>query len=314
MKISKKIFDTFKQALKLKTKERIGIIFDFNYSSLVQQLSRIFFDNQIECILKKIEPLEKPGQLLGKEIDDWMKDFSALIFLTKNSPTHSKETQEAAKLGKKIITMPGILLESFSKGAMTVSLNETQELTKILIEKIEKFREFLVITNDNVIKIIRGSRAIYGIEGDALQYPMNLPDGEAFFAPLEGKSFGQFNADFFGPFGEDLRFTIKNGKLDKIEGFVNKGFLRIIKRNSLARNVAEFGIGTNRKALKVNNILEAEKILGSVHIGFGTNVSLGGNIETDFHMDAIILKPTVYGLDDQGKKHPIIRKGLPLFI
>jgi leucyl aminopeptidase (aminopeptidase T) len=58
-----------------------------------------------------------------------------------------------------------------------------------------------------------------------------------------------------------------------------------------ARNIGEFGIGLNPKARIVGNVLEDEKVLGTVHF------ALGSNYDQDalalIHSDGIIKNPTV---------------------
>ena len=58
------------------------------------------------------------------------------------------------------------------------------------------------------------------------------------------------------------------------------------------RNIAEFGIGTNYKAHISGSILEDEKIIGTVHIALGDNLSMGGNVNVPSHLDGIIKNPT----------------------
>ena len=41
-------------------------------------------------------------------------------------------------------------------------------------------------------------------------------------------------------------------------------------------------------------MLEAEKILGTIHIAIGDNSHFGGRVEADLHEDFIIPEPTVY--------------------
>jgi leucyl aminopeptidase (aminopeptidase T) len=58
--------------------------------------------------------------------------------------------------------------------------------------------------------------------------------------------------------------------------------------------VAEFGIGTNDKAILTGNILEDEKVMGTIHIAFGDNKSMGGSVRVASHLDGLINHPTVW--------------------
>jgi leucyl aminopeptidase (aminopeptidase T) len=64
------------------------------------------------------------------------------------------------------------------------------------------------------------------------------------------------------------------------------------------RNLAELGIGTNPSARRPDNILEAEKIEGTVHIAIGDNIHMGGQAESDLHTDFVQPQPDLY-LDGQ---------------
>jgi leucyl aminopeptidase (aminopeptidase T) len=65
-----------------------------------------------------------------------------------------------------------------------------------------------------------------------------------------------------------------------------------------ARNVAEFGIGTNDRAMLTGVILEDEKVMGTIHIAFGDNKSMGGTVRVASHLDGLITRPTVW-FDDR---------------
>ena len=58
-------------------------------------------------------------------------------------------------------------------------------------------------------------------------------------------------------------------------------------------NLAELGIGTNEKATLTGNILEDEKILGTVHVAFGASAGIGGTVSVPVHLDCLILEPTL---------------------
>lgn len=96
--------------------------------------------------------------------------------------------------------------------------------------------------------------------------------------------------------------------------WVSKKFLEIIEVNLKARNVAEISIETNNKALVVNNVLESEKIFRSLYNAFGANFGFGGKVNAGFHTDAIILKPTLIGINKSGSETIIIENGKHLLI
>lgn len=61
-----------------------------------------------------------------------------------------------------------------------------------------------------------------------------------------------------------------------------------------ARNIAEFGIGTNDSARLSGVLLEDEKVMGTIHIALGNNVSMGGSVNVPIHLDGVVKKPTVW--------------------
>ena len=71
---------------------------------------------------------------------------------------------------------------------------------------------------------------------------------------------------------------IKEGLAGEVKG--DREYVRQLheqfERDPRTRNIAEVGIGTNDKARRFENILEAEKILGTVHVALGDNSTIGG--------------------------------------
>ena len=71
-----------------------------------------------------------------------------------------------------------------------------------------------------------------------------------------------------------------------------------------ATTVAELGIGSNEKAELTGNVLEDEKILGTVHVAFGASAAIGGTVQVPVHLDCVVMKPDV-ALDGA----PVVRAG-----
>jgi leucyl aminopeptidase (aminopeptidase T) len=140
----------------------------------------------------------------------------------------------------------------------------------------------------------RKSVADFGIYHDKGDYG-NLPAGEAFIAPLEGESNGTLVVDGaiagIGKLEEDVYIAVEDGLAKTIENCPQ--LVKILDvHGAEARNIAELGIGTNEKATITGNILEDEKVMGTVHVALGNNASFGGTVNVSVHLDCIVLDPT----------------------
>jgi aminopeptidase len=128
----------------------------------------------------------------------------------------------------------------------------------------------------------------------------NLPTGEAYLAPLEGESNGVVVVDGsmagIGMVGQPLRIRVERGYATEITGGpeAQKLIALLEPHGQDARTVAEFGIGTNDKAILTGVILEDEKVMGTIHVAFGDNKSMGGTVRVASHLDGLIRNPTVW--------------------
>jgi leucyl aminopeptidase (aminopeptidase T) len=127
----------------------------------------------------------------------------------------------------------------------------------------------------------------------------NLPAGEGYLAPIEGSAEGVMVIDGscagVGVVSEPIRIEVAGGFATKIEG--GRGAQELLalisKFGQEARNIAELGIGTNHAAMLTGSILEDEKVMGTVHIALGDNISMGGKVSVPSHLDLIIKDPTL---------------------
>ena len=169
------------------------------------------------------------------------------------------------------------------------------------------------ITSPNGTEITMGLKGRNGIADTGILRSKgsfgNLPAGEAFIAPVEGSTEGKLVIEW-GP-TESVKppvvLEIKNGKVFLVQGISKfaAGLREKLEENPFNRNIAELGIGTNYRASRVDNILEAEKIAGTIHIALGDNMSFGGKIRTNFHQDFVVFGPTMI-LEYEDKKLEVI--------
>ncbi len=119
--------------------------------------------------------------------------------------------------------------------------------------------------------------------------------------PAEGGTNGVFVVDGsmagIGDLGGKKPITIRveNGYAVEITGGEEADLLKskLEPLGKPAFNVAELGVGTNDAARIIGNILEDEKVMGTIHIALGNNMSMGGTVDVPIHLDGIVKDPTV---------------------
>src|ERR1043166_694807 len=95
---------------------------------------------------------------------------------------------------------------------------------------------------------------------------------------------------------EPITIEVKDGWATNISGGDEaRKFLQLLEPHGRdARNVAEFGIGTNDQAILSGVILEDEKVMGTIHVAFGDNKSMGGSVRVASHLDGLVKSPSVW--------------------
>lgn len=281
-----------------------------------------------------IDELERRGilgKILTKTADD--RDISeaeevfsstasmpaAVVALSNYSTTHTRFRKFLTSIGKvRYASMP-IFERSMLDGAMAVDWTGLERRTNSLKDKLTGARKIeITCANGTAITFSIEGRAVHadtGILTEPGAYG-NLPAGEAFLAPLEGTAEGRLVLEWAPTrkMTNPVTVLIKKGMAVEVSGEDEYAEIlsKQLKTLPLAGNVAELGIGTNERATRPDNILETEKILGTVHIALGDNAGFGGKVAVPFHQDFIFYGPTMRALKD-GKWTELITEGRPCF-
>jgi leucyl aminopeptidase (aminopeptidase T) len=101
--------------------------------------------------------------------------------------------------------------------------------------------------------------------------------------------------DNIGRLEEPIELTFEEGFVTEVDGGSDADRLREIIEGAdeNAGNLAEFAIGTNPDARLIGNLAEDKKLAGTVHFAVGDNESLGGSLQSNIHLDGLVLKPKV---------------------
>ena len=294
-----------------------------------EQIWNLAFGNKVIAKLKKKGLFNK---LLSKEISKKelleikriIKEYkneavNAVIALSNFSTSHTNFRDLLTKVcGTRYASMP-LFDISMLDGAMCANWQEVHKRSSKIKSILDNISQIHIETpNGTKIKLYKDKRKVH-IDSGVLSRKGsfgNLPAGEVFFAPIENKAEGRLVIEWAPTrkLSSPLILNIEKGRVVSLKG--NEPYkLQLEKKLNERvenRSIAELGIGTNEKASRPDNILESEKILGTIHIALGDNSSFGGKVRTPFHQDFIFFEPTVYGMTDTGKEIKILEKGILL--
>ncbi len=272
--------------------------------SRLKKIGFELFKNSIK-ITKKSKLITIPipeahGTEPPKNVAKEMLNYDVILMPTTKSLSHTRARKNASKHGARIASMPGINVDMMNR-ALNVDFNKIKTLNNKLIGKLKNKNKIKITTKigTNVEFYLKGRKWL----GDDGLYTKkgvfgNLPAGELFIAPLEGKANGTIIVDAsvggLGKVDKNIKIYVKNGFIVNVDGGKVANLFKKSLKNKLYKNVAELGIGTNYKAKITGNVLEDEKVTGTCHIAFGNNKHFGGKIDVPFHVDVVVKNPIIY--------------------
>lgn len=239
-----------------------------------------------------------------------------VIALANNSTSHTRFRSLVNAAGGRYASLPQFDPEMFFT-SMRVDWHALAARTTLLASRINDAEEILIATpNGTKMRIGKAGRTAKGDDG-ILTAPGsfgNLPAGEVYLAPREGTSEGIMVIDYAPnrKLSSPLELIVNRGMVTEIRGEEphRRELEKRFAESDNNRNIAELGIGTNDRATRPDNILEAEKILGTIHIALGDNSGFGGTVQTPFHEDYVFYRPTLTTLTAGGRETVLLRDGV----
>ena len=289
--------------LGLKKDETLMILTDDNKISIGTALYEVGKELCKEAVLIQMPPAGVNGQEPPVPITAMMMEYDVIVCPTTKSVTHTDARRNACKKGARVATMPNITEDIMIRGLKAdyqKIAERTIKLSAILDEG--KIAHITTTLGTDLTMPIDGIKAISST-GLILEKGMggNLPSGESFLMPEEGKSEGILYIDAaiagIGKIqSQPVKVIIKDGYAIEFSGGLEAAELEtsLAKFGKPGMNVAELGIGTNHEASVSGNILEDEKVMGTIHVAFGNNISMGGTCNVGIHIDGVVTQPTVY--------------------
>jgi len=295
----------------LKKSESLVILCDKTTKDLGES-----FRGQAIKITPQAELIEMPladkhGQEPPGNVRERMLKANLVISLCKYSLAHSKARMDAASQGARFLSMPFYSWELLNDPSVAFDFKSQAPVVNKVADAFTKGSKLNVTTRKgtDIVMDIKGRKGNYcpGFVSQAGELG-SPPDIEANISPLETNSNGVLVIDGsitcseIGLLKETVKLTIKDGSIQKIES-ENNDYVETLnqifeKPGSKHRILAECGVGLNPLAKLSGVMLTDEGALGAVHFGFGSNYTVGGKNEIDFHLDFVVTKATLK-IDDE---------------
>lgn len=253
-----------------------------------------------EVTLLTFPTMSRDGEEPPREVAEAILGADVVFAPTSRSFSQTQARIAATRRGVRIATLPTITEEIFAR-AVAVDYAELRRRGEWLAARLTAASTARVTSpaGTDIVLDLDGRTALSD-DGHLQQSGSfgNLPAGEAYIAPLE--TIGDGTIVFDGSLGgyglltTPVRVTVEGGRAVEADTDAGKWLLETLDAGGeLGRSIAELGIGTNPAATLSGNVLEDEKVIGTIHLAFGTSAGLGGVNLAGVHIDGIVLRPTV---------------------
>lgn len=253
----------------------------------------------LESVHMSMSPRQKSGEEPPYVVSEAMRAADIVLCITEHSLTHTNARRQAVAAGARLATMPGLTPDMLSEGAITANYDDVQSFTERVSVSLDQGSQVVIEKAGQTLSFSIAHRSAISSTGVFKEKGQsgNLPSGESYIAPVEGTAEGTITIDQsiagLGIVNEPVTLEIANGRLIEASGQKGKELLNLLGDGD-GRMVCEFGIGTNKSARVTGNVLEDEKVYGTVHIAFGSNRTFGGKIDADVHIDCVVSEPKVW--------------------
>jgi leucyl aminopeptidase (aminopeptidase T) len=246
-----------------------------------------------EAVLAEMDERATDGTEPPETIAAAMLAADVVIAPTTRSLSHTRARKAATDAGARATTMPGVTNEMLAR-VMAVEHAPMAARSRAVAELLSE-GGVAHVSCPRGTQLTLDLTGRQGIADDGVLTTAgafgNLPCGEGFIAPLGGE--GRIVASSVASLGlsdPPATLTVEGGRIVSARDGLGPQLLeRLVAHGEPGTNLAELGVGTNDCARLSGNVLEDEKILGTVHVAFGASAGIGGTVSVPIHLDVVVL-------------------------
>jgi len=258
-----------------------------------------------------MEPRKRDNNDPTRVVGEAIEAADLAVLASSKALVHSEPATVAQRTGTKVLIMSELSPEILRSGAAKTDYDAMQAVADVLADIYEEAAEIRVVDDNgtDLVADIEG-RNYWPIAGRVWQtevtYTAAFPDGEMGVCPAEGSTNGTVVWDTsvhdIGQLAEPIELTVDDGWVTGIDGGVEaEKFERILDEDgdeNARYCAAEIAVGINQGAEFTGRMRTDKKVAGSVHVATGSNADLGGEVNSNLHLDGVVSAPTVY-VDDR---------------
>jgi leucyl aminopeptidase (aminopeptidase T) len=281
------------RCLAVKEGEDVLVIVDAGTAAIGEALREGAAKAGADAVLAIMDERATDGTDPARPIAAAMSACDVFIAPTTRSLSHTPARKRASEAGVRGATLPGVTADMLAR-VMAVDFDVMARRSRAVAALLDDAADaHLTCPRGSDFTLELAGRLGLADDGDLTAAGAfgNLPAGEGFIAPLGGD--GTIVASSLSPLGlsdEPARLTVKDGRIvGAARGLGPEYLKRLQAHGELGSNLAELGIGTNDRARLTGNVLEDEKVLGTVHVAFGASAGIGGTVSVPIHLDVVVL-------------------------
>jgi leucyl aminopeptidase (aminopeptidase T) len=285
------------RCLGIRSGENVLVIADPRSRQLGEAMRDVAARLGADAVLALMDERENDGTEPPPPIAAALLAADAFLAPATRSLSHTRARRAASDAGVRGATLPGVTADMLAR-VMDVDFDALKARTQAITELLDRADDaHVTCPNGSDLTLDLSGRPGVPDFGDITARGAfgNLPAGEGFIAPLTAS--GRLAATSLAPLGispEPVLLTVEGGHLTSADGPLGPEFLaRLQAHGPLGTNIAELGVGTNDAATLTGNVLEDEKILGTIHVAFGASAGIGGTVSVPIHLDVVVLEPTL---------------------
>lgn len=256
---------------------------------------------QLEITFSTLELVTESSYEPPESLAQLLKQPTAALIATRRSYTHSDAVRAARAQGLRVATSPGIHEADLIAG-LAADYSGIASRARLFAAKLEQAHRVAIksSTGTDLQFEIKGQRGfaetgLYTSPGAV----GNLPAGEASCGVDANSASGRLVVDGsypkLGRLAAPLDLQISEGRIVDVTGEQARALLDLLDEQAPeARYLAELGIGLNPTFHLTGSTLLDEKVAGTLHLGFGNNVSFGGSNSVPYHADAVVTDARLY--------------------